>query len=98
MSDSATLAARHRSLPRLVIDSSTTYNGSISLVSSTPYTNSGSVPSSSAYSMPGDESFIARSMYDFDATSSEQLSFQAGELLEVLYADPSVSFPHIPPD
>jgi hypothetical protein len=34
---------------------------------------------------------LVRSIYDFDASGPEQLSFSKGEVLEVIYRDSSVS-------
>lgn len=41
-------------------------------------------------SRPSSDTIFVRGLYDFDGSGTEQLSFQRGEVLEVIYRDSSV--------
>lgn len=77
-----------RSLPKLLIDSSMDYPGSTSSVCSLSYSTSTN-DSSSMASHDSEDSIMVRAIYDFDGAGTEQLSFQRGEVLEVIYGDSS---------
>ena len=95
MNTPSLLAAKNRTLPRLLIDPSMDYHSSSSSVSSLSRSNS-TGESSSMHSLSGG-GMLVRSIYDFDGSGSEQLSFHCGEVLEVIYRDSSVSAVSTPP-
>lgn len=90
MTNPSFLTAKHRCLPRLLIDSSMDYRSSssslVSLSDSVSTTGSSSLNSRSSGG-----SMLVRGIYDFDGSGEEQISFQSGEVLEVIYRDSSVS-------
>lgn len=92
MPTSSLLTAKNRSLPRLLIDSSMDYRSCS--ISSLSYSTS-TTDSSSMQSRPSGDTILVRGLYDFDGSGTEQLSFQRGEVLEVIYRDSSVRPPTV---
>ena len=87
MATSSVLKAKNRILPRLTIDPSMDYRSRS--VCSLSYSTSTS-DSSSMRSYSGGDSILVRGLYDFHGSGAEQLSFQSGDVLEVIYQDSSV--------
>lgn len=87
MAASSVFKAKNRTLPRLTIDPSMDYRSRS--VCSLSYSTSTS-DSSSTRSYSSGDNMLVRGLYDFHGSGAEQLSFQTGDVLQVIYQDSSV--------